>query len=155
MPAPTRGANSEKVGQDVGIGAAGVDEGHGAERLAEALAEFDVRLDHAGAAQRVVEGVARARTLVDEAAHRAAAAGIEQLVEGDAGDVRGRLGAERRAQRQHAAAGLGEIEIAAAGQPDLGKEIVVGTEIDIGRDVELEAVALGRIDVAVGLVHQH
>src|SRR5258708_2543453 len=37
-----------KIGQHIGIGAAGIDEGHGAERLADPLAKLDARLDDAG-----------------------------------------------------------------------------------------------------------
>src|SRR5262249_39546378 len=55
-----------KIGEGVGIGTAGIDEGHGAERLADALAELDAALDHARAAQRIVPGIARPCALEGE-----------------------------------------------------------------------------------------
>src|SRR3954469_20345498 len=102
------GADSRRhlreVRQGVGVGAARIDEGHGAERLADALAELEAALDDAGAAERIVEGVARARALIGEAAHRTATARIEQLIEWDVGVGATRDTAERSATGQHRAA---------------------------------------------------
>src|SRR5260370_30144558 len=80
---PDAGAHARRelreIGQGVEVGRAGIEKDHGAERLADALAELDAAFDDTGATQRIVEGVARARTLVAEAPHLAAAAGIEKL----------------------------------------------------------------------------
>ena len=59
------------------------------------------------------------------------------------------LGAERGPGSEHAAAVLADVEVVAAGQPDDGEEVAA---VDPGRDVEIDAIALGRVEVAVGVI---
>src|SRR5258708_981940 len=143
-----------EVGPYRRVSAAGVDEGYGTPGCAYSLAKLKTAFDDARAAQWIQIGVARTGRLIGKAAHGAAATGVEQLVRRNAVELCIRNYPERGSRREHAAAGVAEIEIGAARGADDRKLIADVSDVEVGRQIERKAKATARIQHIVGSVER-